>query len=230
MKSAWAAADTAWVSVDHLPPLTGSPLLDPWRIRLRLLLAGELEPAAPQAPTRSELLLWERLQMLSSEWRREYATGRYRLDFYCPRVKLAVEVDGSSHWGPAALEHDDLRDQWHALRGITTKRFSARQVELEPEWVIAEIVRLVDTLTEVPPGEAAPAAVGDVYAVNLHGSGRLSAQSAGACQNLLPPGEARRRGWSIRELLHSLSTTKSRRKLVVQVNLAPTQPDRQRHR
>ncbi len=41
---------------DVLPPLTGSPLFDPWRIRYRKRLGMPVD-RSPRRPTRSELLL-----------------------------------------------------------------------------------------------------------------------------------------------------------------------------
>lgn len=151
-----------------LPPLTGSSILDPWRIRLRLELAGQLlPPERKQQPTLSERMLWELLEHEPPGWRREYSTGLYRLDFYCPALRLAVEVDGGSHYGREAFERDADRDNWHRLRGIRTKRFSAREVEGDPTWVLGEIRRLTEVKAPVPteasaqagaPGQGAAAA------------------------------------------------------------------------
>jgi very-short-patch-repair endonuclease len=114
---------------DELPPLTGSAVLDPWRIRLRLQRDGGLEPQPPRRATKSEELLAAALAALDDGWLREHWTGPYyRLDFYLPRVKLAVEVDGASHWGREARERDALRDAWHEARGIRTARVSDREV------------------------------------------------------------------------------------------------------
>ena len=179
------------VIVEDLPPLTGSALLDPWRIRLRLALAGELEPPPRQPPTRSELVLWDRLQGDSPPWVREYPTGPYRLDFYCPLVKLAVEVDGSSHWGNAANKRDDHRDAWHALRGIDTKRFSAREVESDPAWVHREIGKLVEIRIRLdaqdqlrgldsPTDAPLPSLAGNRLRQGIRGPG------AAACETVLP--------------------------------------------
>jgi len=135
------------VTVSDLPPLTDSPVLDPWRIRHRLDLAGELTVVPVErgpAITRSERLLWELLEHAPPGWEREYSTGLYRLDFYCPAVRLAIEVDGGSHYGRAAGERDAFRDDWHRVRGITTKRFSAVEVERDPSWVLSEIRQLVE--------------------------------------------------------------------------------------
>lgn len=140
-----------------LPPLTGSPIFDPWRIRLRLELAGQLlPPEAQQQPTPTERMLWALLEHEPPGWRREYSTGLYRLDFYCPDMRLAVEVDGASHFGREGFERDALRDEWHRLRGIRTKRFSVREVERDSAWVLGEIRRLTKSELAQPEGAAAP--------------------------------------------------------------------------
>ena len=124
-----------------LPPLTGSAVLDPWRVRLRNASPRCAEERSSDEPTLSERLLWEALRARPEGWIREYATGPYRLDFYCPLVQLAVEVDGASHWGRERAGSDAERDEWHAARSITTRRFSATQVEADAGAVLAEVVR-----------------------------------------------------------------------------------------
>lgn len=126
---------------EDLPPLTGSALLDPWRIRLRLQLRGELSPPPRRPATRSELVLWEALHGLEMGWQREYSTGLYRLDFFLPETKLAVEVDGGSHFGHAAWARDIERDEWHRLRGIRTLRVSDRDVLDDLAGVLVMIAR-----------------------------------------------------------------------------------------
>jgi very-short-patch-repair endonuclease len=116
-----------------LPPLTGSDVLDPWRVRYRNSLLGKLPelPRQHRGRTKSEAMLWEALDARNEGWREEYATGRYRLDFYLPAAQLAVEVDGGSHRGHLAREHDDERDLWHWGQGIETLRINARHVEID---------------------------------------------------------------------------------------------------
>jgi len=43
------------------------------------------------------------------KFRRQHSVGSYILDFYCPSEKLAVELDGDSHFTDAAIEYDDVR-------------------------------------------------------------------------------------------------------------------------
>ena len=91
-------------------------------------------------------MLWQELSRAPREWLAEFPTRYgYRLDFYCPQARLAIEVDGASHWGPAKAERDAWRDLVHERMGITTKRFSAREVETEVAWVAGEIEALVTT-------------------------------------------------------------------------------------
>jgi very-short-patch-repair endonuclease len=43
------------------------------------------------------------------------------LDFYCPALQLAVELDGGQH--AQAAQQDRLRDEWLVQRGVTVLRF-----------------------------------------------------------------------------------------------------------
>ena len=50
--------------------------------------------------TDTEKLLWWQLrarQMLGMKFFRQYSIGKYILDFYCPKVRLAIELDGGQH-------------------------------------------------------------------------------------------------------------------------------------
>lgn len=59
----------------------------------------------------AERLLWEHLRnrAMGVKFRRQVSIGRYVVDFYCPALKLAIEVDGASHAGDDAREYDELR-------------------------------------------------------------------------------------------------------------------------
>ena len=53
-------------------------------------------------PTRSELFLWQYLRRFRKAgviWRRQFPMGVFIVDFYCPRLRLVIEVDGKSHEG-----------------------------------------------------------------------------------------------------------------------------------
>lgn len=151
----------------ELPPLTGSPLFDPWRLRYRRILKDGDVLVSDRRPTRSEVMLWEELRGRVPEWFAEVPTKYgYTLDFYCPAVRLAVEVDGASHWGLAGAEHDAKRDVAHERMGIRTKRFSAREVETDLAWVVGEIDTLVRAGSATTDAHAAPVTAEPAEAVD----------------------------------------------------------------
>ncbi len=96
------------------------------------------------------------LELEPDGWQREYVTGPFRLDFYCPLARLAVEVDGGSHLGREARERDDLRDEWHKARKITTMRVSADHVERDLAGVLEEIRQRLRVQTGQPVPHAPP--------------------------------------------------------------------------
>jgi very-short-patch-repair endonuclease len=51
--------------------------------------------------TPAELILWSRLrgkQIYNCKFRRQYSIDYFVIDFYAPEIKLAIEVDGESHF------------------------------------------------------------------------------------------------------------------------------------
>jgi very-short-patch-repair endonuclease len=74
--------------------------------------------------TNVERRLWHKLrnaQIDGTSFRRQHPAGRYILDFYCPALQLAIELDGGQH--AQAARQDRRRDEWLAQRGVTVLRF-----------------------------------------------------------------------------------------------------------
>lgn len=100
--------------------------------------------------TPAEATLWRALkgrQVYGLKFRRQHSVGPYILDFYCPELKLAIELDGESHM--MREEYDDRRtDNLFRMAGITVLRFENRVVFENLEQIIAEIgEKLADTKT-----------------------------------------------------------------------------------
>jgi very-short-patch-repair endonuclease len=77
----------------------------------------------------AEQCLWLRLrnrQLMGYRFRRQYGIDPYVLDFYCPELKLAIEVDGDSHF--EAREYDRERQRYIESLGIRVLRFTNREV------------------------------------------------------------------------------------------------------
>jgi very-short-patch-repair endonuclease len=73
-----------------------------------------------------ERRLWYRLRsgQIDGHWfRRQHPAGPYVLDFYCPRLRLAIELDGGQHNFAAEISRDQRRDTWLAERGVVVLRF-----------------------------------------------------------------------------------------------------------
>ena len=71
-----------------------------------------------------ERRLWQKLrnaQIDGASFRRQHPAGRYILDFYCPALQLAIELDGGQH--AQAAKRDRLRDGWLEQHGVTVLRF-----------------------------------------------------------------------------------------------------------
>ena len=78
-----------------------------------------------------EVMLWSRLRGRSSDrptFRRQHPIGGIIIDFYCPSARLAIEVDGSTHWDEEAAGRDEARDAWLARQGIAVLRIPASRV------------------------------------------------------------------------------------------------------
>jgi very-short-patch-repair endonuclease len=79
-----------------------------------------------QDSTDVERRLWHRLrngQIDGHQFRRQHPAGPYVLDFYCPRLCLAIELDGGQHNLPTGIQRDRRRDSWLAARGVAVLRF-----------------------------------------------------------------------------------------------------------
>jgi very-short-patch-repair endonuclease len=103
----------------------------------------------------SELALWWRLrgnQLLGVQFYRQKPIGNYIVDFYAPKAKLVVEVDGSQHLQSDYAQEDAQRDAYLADQGLLVLRFSNLQVLQELDAVVALIFqRLINPLGENPP-------------------------------------------------------------------------------
>jgi very-short-patch-repair endonuclease len=89
--------------------------------------------------TEAERLLWTRLhknQLLGLQFRRQHPINRFIADFYCPKIKLVVEVDGGIHEIPEHQAYDIGRSEVLNDFGITVIRFTNEQVIEDIETVI----------------------------------------------------------------------------------------------
>ena len=93
--------------------------------------------------TKAEGFLWKMLKGKKIEgllFRRQFSVDHYILDFYCPSLKLAIELDGDFHFHGSIPEKDQQRDQFlKAKYGIKTLRFENKTLFEYPDIVINSI-------------------------------------------------------------------------------------------
>ncbi len=81
--------------------------------------------------TQPEVILWSKLKGSSlggHKFRRQYSVDQFILDFYCPDLKIAIEVDGDSHLSTDAIEYDHSREEHVKQFGIIFLRFSNAEI------------------------------------------------------------------------------------------------------
>ena len=80
--------------------------------------------------TPSEIKLWKHIkdEQLSVKFRRQHSIGKYIADFYCPKLKLVIEIDGNQHHTSDGLEYDKIRDGYIKSLGIRTIRFDNKEI------------------------------------------------------------------------------------------------------
>jgi len=103
--------------------------------------------------TPPEIALWLALRGNDAglRFRRQYAAGRYVLDFYCARAKLAIEVDGEAHERGDRLRRDAVRDAWLHEQGVLTLRYAGRDVLRNTEGVLHHIIAIATERTASAP-------------------------------------------------------------------------------
>jgi very-short-patch-repair endonuclease len=70
---------------------------------------------------------------------RQRPVGRYVLDFYCARAKIAIELDGSGHSYPFQIKKDQERTSYLENLGVKVLRFSNERIALDFDEVCKEI-------------------------------------------------------------------------------------------
>ena len=98
--------------------------------------------------TNAEIVLWAHLKKGINDLkiRRQHPIGLYIADFYCHKLKLIIEVDGSIHNDPGIKEADDARQKELERWGFTIIRFTNQQVIEKPEEIIKIISEKISQL------------------------------------------------------------------------------------
>ena len=93
--------------------------------------------------TPQEIILWSRLRrnQLGYKFRRQHSIGKYIVDFYCSEKNLIIEVDGGQHDEESVRKYDKERSKYLEKLGFRVLRFWDRDINLNLEGVIGEIIK-----------------------------------------------------------------------------------------
>jgi very-short-patch-repair endonuclease len=96
--------------------------------------------------TEAEAKLWLKLrvdQVKGYRFCRQKPVGDYIMDFYCPKAKLIVEVDGGQRFTEAGAGNDKVRDTCLASLGIRVLRFPNNAIAESIDGVMEKILEAV---------------------------------------------------------------------------------------
>lgn len=100
--------------------------------------------------TPQEVIVWSRLRnsQLGYKFRRQQSLGNYIVDFYCPKKKLAIEIDGAQH---IDNEPDQARTRFLNNQNIQVLRFWNNEVNTNIEGVLFKIITTLEKVETLPP-------------------------------------------------------------------------------
>jgi very-short-patch-repair endonuclease len=99
--------------------------------------------------TYTEYLLWKQLKskrLCGYKFRRQYSVDQYIVDFYCPKVKLAIEVDGISHDPDEQKRYDNYRQRYIEKLGLKFIRVTDEEILLDLDRVLIRIKKKIEEL------------------------------------------------------------------------------------
>jgi very-short-patch-repair endonuclease len=99
--------------------------------------------------TPAEVTLWMMIknrQLAGERFLRQYSIDCFIVDFYCPKYKLAIELDGEGHNSEEQQEYDNRRTSWLNGLGIKVLRFENFEIFNYPQRTLDEISIHIETL------------------------------------------------------------------------------------
>ena len=66
------------------------------------------------------------------------------MDFYCPKARLVIEVDGGQHFTDEIIGNDRLRDDYMKSLGLMVLRFPNNEVMSNIDGVVERISEMLE--------------------------------------------------------------------------------------
>ena len=95
--------------------------------------------------TFSEKLVWMflRKHQMNDRFLRQYSVDNYIIDFYCPKLKLAIEIDGDVHDLKRQKMHDKTRQEYLEQLGIKFLRIKNENLINNPNKAFERIEKKI---------------------------------------------------------------------------------------
>jgi len=106
------------------------------------LVTKEYRQLLRKEATPSERIIWKRLQKRQIDgykFRQQHGMGPYVLDFYCPELRLCIEIDGDIHDLPENKKKDSERTIFLNQNKIEVIRFTNEEIAENIDDVINSI-------------------------------------------------------------------------------------------
>ncbi len=114
-------------------------------VRYRHALTARAQALRRQGTPAERKLWYEFLRTLPETFTRQKPLGPYIMDFYCSSRRLAIELDGESHFVPEGQRYDASRTSALASLGIRVLRFTNLEVAESFESVCLRISQALKT-------------------------------------------------------------------------------------
>jgi Uncharacterized protein conserved in bacteria len=104
--------------------------------------------------TKAEVILWQRLkgnQMHGYDFHRQKPIDEYIVDFFCNKLRLAIEVDGYSHGILEVWEKDVKKTKRLNELGIHILGFSDNEILNDMGNVLRAIEEYIERFETTPP-------------------------------------------------------------------------------
>ena len=99
--------------------------------------------------TRAEIIFWSRLRekkINGYKFRRQQPIFNFIVDFYCPELKLIIEVDGEIHSLNEKSKYDQKRDNILKINGYHIIRLTNLEIETELDSTINKIILYINEI------------------------------------------------------------------------------------
>jgi very-short-patch-repair endonuclease len=99
--------------------------------------------------TDAEKVLWKHIrnrQFFGLRFLRQYSVGPYIMDFYCPKLKLAIELDGGQHNQVDKKKYDEGRAAFLKEYGVEVLRFWNHDIMRRTQSVLDKLMTIVNPM------------------------------------------------------------------------------------